>query len=57
MPVQIKNLLIVANITEDSGKKKPENKGSSNLNEEAKMQIVEETVQQVLEILERQKDR
>jgi hypothetical protein len=59
MPVQIRNLLVVANITDAAKQNVPASAGSSssNLNEETRLQIIEEAVQQVLEILERQKER
>jgi hypothetical protein len=63
MPVQIKDLVIVAHLTDEGGKKDTgtadpsKSSGKTSLSEEVKMQLVEETVQQVLEILERQKDR
>ncbi len=63
MPVNIRNIMIVAHIADDNQKKSTGAngaavaEGNNILNEETRMQIVGETVQQVLEILERQKDR
>jgi hypothetical protein len=62
MPVRIRNLFIVAHITSDDGKKNAKSGAGKQpcegcLDEETKNQIIEESVQQVLEILERQKDR
>lgn len=55
--------MIVAHITDDNQKKvtgvngTASTEGNKNINDDTRMQIVEEAVQQVLEILERQKDR
>ncbi len=63
MPVNIRNIMIVAHITDDNQKKingangTAGIEGNNNMKEDTRIQIVEETVQQVLEILERQKDR
>jgi hypothetical protein len=63
MPVNIRNIMIVAHITDDNQKKvtgvngTASTEGNKNINDDTRMQIVEEAVQQVLEILERQKDR
>lgn len=63
MPVNIRNIMIVAHITDDNQKKVTGVNGTANaaeknnFSDDTKMQIIEETVQQVLEILERQKDR
>ena len=62
MPVRIRNLLVVAHITSDDGKKNVRGNDGKQpcngcLDEETKNQIIEESVQQVLEILEHQKDR
>jgi hypothetical protein len=62
MPVIIRNLIVEAFITE--GHSSPQagtnDKGaqtSGGLNEDIKARIIEEAVSQVLDILERQKDR
>lgn len=63
MPVHIRDLVIVAHITEGSSKKENtasaegQSAGPGGLNEEIKLRIIEEAVTQVMEILERQKDR
>jgi hypothetical protein len=62
MPVVIRNLIIEAEITEghsspQAGAEQGEVKTSGGINEDIKNRIIEEAVNQVLEILERQKDR
>ena len=61
MPVHIRNLLIVANIVESAEKKEGARKEASaqgaTVSEEMRFQIVNAAVEQVMELLERQKDR
>jgi hypothetical protein len=59
MPIIIRELLVKANVTATN----PTAAGSTaaapqgGISEEVKVRIIEEAVQQVMEILERQKDR
>jgi len=62
MPIIIRNIVVTANITE--GKPKSTTAAAtatqgaaSVINEETRLQIIEEAVQQVMDILERQKER
>ena len=63
MPIEIRELIVRATIAEDlaqSSHNTPAMPGANevtNLNEQTKQLIVEEAVQQILFILERQKDR
>ena len=62
MAIVIRNLVVIANITQ--GKEKlngtplqSQSESKAAISEDAKIQIIEEAVQQVMDILERQKDR
>lgn len=63
MPVLIRDISIIAHITEGSSKKEsqgPEQQAQRSpggLNEDIRLRIIEEAVTQVMEILERKKDR
>ena len=63
MPVEIKNLVIMihvgdeANTPANNGSNKQASQTTLTINEDIKQQLIIETVQQVLEILQRQKER
>ncbi|AYB33991.1 DUF5908 family protein [Chryseolinea soli] len=61
MPVVIRDLVVLAHIIESTEKKDGAQREASTqgatLNEEMRFQIVNAAVQQVMELLERQKDR
>ena len=63
MPVEIKNLFISANVYDGKKKDGSNEKQATSiqtgpaLDEETKLHIIDQAVQQVIELLERQKDR
>ena len=63
MPVEIKNLFISANVYDGKKKDGSNEKQATGiqtgpaLDEDTKLHIIDQAVQQVIELLERQKDR
>ena len=59
MPIIIRELLVKANVTatNPNAGANPMAAPSAGITEDVKVRIIEEAVQQVMEILERQKDR
>lgn len=59
MPIIIRELVVKANVAEGDRNTAggPAAAPQAGISEEAKLRIIEEAVQQVMEILERQKDR
>ncbi|HEY9261138.1 DUF5908 family protein [Chitinophaga sp.] len=59
MPIIIRELLVKANVTatNTNAGANPMAAPSAGISEDVKVRIIEEAVQQVMEILERQKDR
>jgi Family of unknown function (DUF5908) len=59
MPIIIRELLVKANVTatNPNAAGSPLSAPSAGITEDVKVRIIEEAVQQVMEILERQKDR
>ena len=63
MPLKIGQITVVTNITMDNPGKKPKDKESApeqkgtGISEEQRLRIVDEAVQQVMDILQRQNER
>ncbi len=55
MPIEIKELIIRATVDDGSGKKK--DPGTKKQSDEARARLIEECVEQVLEILRKEKER